>query len=103
MNMKNRLTAALLLDQVRDTVSTIHTLRTSLTEAVQERDECLCELRAIGVPYATLMKLTGLSRDRVMKITAQAKGARVLDAEHSLIMASAQEPRSGLTSAYHPA
>lgn len=69
------------MDELRDRVDEVIAARAALNAAMESRNDLMIELKAAGVPERNLMKLTGLSRDSVARITQGAKKAAALELE----------------------
>ena len=74
----------MVIDQLREEAAAVDDARLTLSKAIEARNASLFELKAAGVPDRQLMRLTGLSRDSITKITANAKRTpEALDLETS--------------------
>lgn len=62
-----RVSAALLRDELTNSAAAVRTAEQRLSEARTERDSIIREASSL-VPMLTLARLTGLSRDRIYKI-----------------------------------
>jgi len=71
----------MVMQSLREQAETVTDARNALTDAIADRDAMMVELKAAGVPERNIMKLTGLSRDSVARITQGARTAAALDAE----------------------
>lgn len=69
----HRVSVTMLIDAIKDQCGIVSQAEVKLSEARAERDDMLCELKALGVPDRSLVKLTGLSLSTVTKVTANAR------------------------------
>lgn len=69
----HRVSVTMLIDAIKDQCGIVSQAEVKLSQARAERDDMLCELKALGVPDRSLERLTGLSHSAVSKITANAR------------------------------
>lgn len=83
-NKPVRVSVAMLIDQLREDSANVAEARATLSKAIEARNASLYELKAAGVSEAALMRYTGLSRDSIKVITANARRTpEALDLETS--------------------
>jgi len=80
----HRVSIAMVMSELKDQAETVTDARNAYRDAVADRDALMVELKAAGIPERNIMKLTGLSRDSVARITQGARTAVALDAEAML-------------------
>ena len=78
----HRISITMLLDELEDYADEVHRTREEFHKAVEARNEAISELKAAGIPDRTIMRVTGLSRDSVHKISQGARKAEVLEIEN---------------------
>lgn len=68
--MADNISLTLELDALKDEVADVNRLRGELVLATAARDNRIAKLRAKPhrLPYRTLMQITGLSRERLVRI-----------------------------------
>ena len=79
-----RISIAMVMEDLKDSVLLVSKAKEEYDRAIQARNEHMIELKAAGVPDLNIMKLTGLSRNRVSRITTQASTAASLDIQRAL-------------------
>jgi len=63
-----RLSATMAVESLREQVSSVRELEEALARERNSRDELIRDARACALPYDMLMRLTGLSRQRLHRI-----------------------------------
>lgn len=59
----------MIADELSELCTKVDSLNEQYHDALEQRNSLMSELRALGLSIATLMRLTGLSRDSVARIT----------------------------------
>ncbi len=70
---KPTVSMALVMDRLREITSEITDTRNTLDDLLQQRDAMVTDMKALGLPERTIMKLTGLSRTQVTRIVTHAR------------------------------
>jgi hypothetical protein len=68
-----RLSVAMVFEELREQRDLVEQAKRQHAELVDERNQMMFELKAAGVPERTLVRITGLSRSMVTKVTAGAR------------------------------
>jgi hypothetical protein len=77
-----RLSVAMVFEELRDQRDRVELAKRHHAELVDERNRTMFELKAAGIPDRTLVRITGLSRSMVTRVTAGARrGSAGLDLE----------------------
>lgn len=63
------ISASLALAALTDACNDVRDKEAATIDARRSRDELIRDARRAKIPYTTIMKRTGLSRDRLIKIT----------------------------------
>lgn len=79
-HMGKTLSASMALAELTNQSELVVAKKRDYLDEMAVRDEMIRDCRAVGIPYATLMRRTGLSRDRLIKI-AQTPTTESVDAE----------------------
>lgn len=66
--MQKTISASLALASLTDQCDRVRESERKLNDDRAERDDMIRDCRAAKIPYTTLIKRTGLSRDRLIKI-----------------------------------
>ena len=77
-----RLSVAMVFEELRVQCDLVEQAKHHHTELVDERNRMMFELKAAGIPDRTLVRITGLSRSMVTRVTGGARrGTAGLDLE----------------------
>lgn len=77
-----RLSVAMVFEELREQRHLVAQAKRHHTELVDQRNQMMFELKAAGIPDRTLVRITGLSRSMVTRVTGGARrGSAGLDLE----------------------
>lgn len=68
-----RISVTMALDSLREQSTATIEAREHYEQQLALRDDLIRDCRAARVPVATIMRITGLSRDRIIKIAAMGR------------------------------